>query len=405
MKLMRWSELALLIVCAFALSSCFNSSNVKIGVIAPEKGSLSEYGYQIRSGIGLAYNEIKANAKLQNKYELVFENEDETNLADVQASFMRLKEQGVRAIIGPASSAATLELVALAEKHKIVLLSPACSSPVIDEEARRFVYRNYPSDTLEAQALSSSIFQKIRLQKVMMVRAKNTFSEGMTYELLKFARQNSRSIPDRVVKFDHDPSKVDWKAVVDDIVTAQPHALFLAAYTDGLIPLIGEIRSRPELDKVFLFSCSAFVLSDAVESLGKEKLEGLMFTAYPWEPNSPTDPNVQNFNKKFTEVFHTQPGIFAATGYDALNILVNTFENADDGLPDDLTEYMNKTNFSGLLGETDFNKTGSITRIPKLYRIVNGGREEVSEEVFQVLKETVLTDSFYNIATEEVPAP
>lgn len=401
MRLMRWSEVALVIFCAFALTSCFNASEVKIGVIAPEKGSLYEYGYQIRSGIGLAYNEAKANTKLKRKYELIYENEDETNLEDVKASFNRLKEQGVRAIIGPASSAATLELTELAEKNKIVLLSPACSSPLIDEQARRFVYRNYPSDTLEAQTLSSSIFQKIRLQKVMMVRAKNAFSEGMTYEVLKFARQNSRSIPSRVVKFDHDPTKVNWKEVVDDIATAAPHGLFLAAYTDGLIPLIREIRSRPEMDKVFIFTCSAFVLTDAVETLGKEKLEGLMFTAYPWDPNSPTDTNVQNFSKKFNEVCHTQPGVFAATGYDAFNILVSTFENSNNGLPDELTEFMNKTNFSGLLGETDFNKTGSVTRIPKLYRIINGVREEVTDENYQALKEIVLTDAYYNISSEE----
>lgn len=397
MKLMRWSEAALILTCAFALTSCLDTSNVKIGVIIPEKGSLAEYGYQIRSGIQMAYKETQANTELTKNYELIFENENENDVDGIRSSFLRLKEQGVSAIIGPASSAGTLELVDLANENKIVLLSPASSSPDINTGTTDYIYRNYPSDTLEAQALANSIFQKIRLQKVLVVRAKNLFSEGISYELLKFGRQNSRHIPNRVVKFDPDPTQVDWKAVVDDIETVQPHGLFLAAYTDELIPLIREIRSRESMSKVFLFTCSAFVLPDAIEELGKELVEGMMFTAYPWDPNDPSNTRVQEFTKKFTEEYHTMPGIFAATGYDAVNVLVETFENANQTIPDELKDYMNKTNFDGILGETDFNKSGNVTRIPRLYRIVNGMTEEVSSDQYQEMRETVLTDEFFDL--------
>jgi ABC-type branched-subunit amino acid transport system substrate-binding protein len=252
------------------------------------------------------------------------------------------------------------------------------------------VYRNYPSDTLEAQALSTTIFQRCRMQKVLMVRARNTFSEGITYELLRFARQNSKSIPNRVVKFDPDPEQVDWVQIVDDIVEVNPEGIFMAAYTDELVPLIREIRARPELERLYMFTCSAFVLNDVIKELGKELVEGIMFTGYPWDP-AKNDPNIQAFTKKFTENYHTKPGIFAATGYDALYILVNSIDSVNHLITDEFTDHLNKTAFQGILGETDFNKSGNVTRIPQVYHVVNGVKTPLSAEEMDKIKTDILT--------------
>lgn len=390
MKCIRLMTAAMLVLSLFAVTSCLNSTDVKIGVIIPEEGSLANYGYQIRSGIQMANDKIKADADLKKNYELIFENENENDIEGIRASFMRLQEKGVTAIIGAASSAGTLALVDLANEHGIVLLSPASSSPDINSGQSDFVYRNYPSDTLEAQKLSNVIFQKCRMQNVLMVRAKNTFSEGITYELLRFGRQNSKSIPPKVVKFDADPTKVDFKARVDEIVEVMPEGVFLAAYTDELIPLIREIKSRPELDQTYLFTCSALVINDLVEQLGVELVEGLMFTAYDWDPTS-TDPKIQEFTKEFQENYHTTPGVFAATGYDALFILVNSIDGVNHGIKDELTDFINKNSHPGILGETDFNKGGNVTRIPKVFRIENGVKVVLTRENMEIIRRDILT--------------
>jgi branched-chain amino acid transport system substrate-binding protein len=389
MKFIRLVAAAVLLVSLIAVTtSCLNSSDVKIGVIIPEEGSLADYGYQIRSGIQMAFEDIKAKGDLKKNYELIFENENENDLQGVKDSFKRLKEQKVTAIIGAASSAATLSMVDLANENRIVLLSPASSSPEINTGQSDYVYRNYPSDTLEAQSLANAIFQKCRMQKVLMARARNTFSEGITYEVLRFGRQNSKEIPGKVIKFDPEPSKVDFPAKVDEIVEVDPEGLFLAAYTDELIPLIREIRSRSELDRMYLFTCSAFVLTDVIEQLGVEMVEGMMFTSYPWDPN---DAKVSDFSKRFQENYHTVPSIFAATGYDSLYILVNSIDSVNQSISGELTDYMNKTTFEGLLGETDFNKSGNVTRIPNVYRVVGGVKTAMTIEDFNTIRNDILT--------------
>lgn len=384
---LRWRFLSTLTAVLFLLTSC-GGDKIKIGVIIPQEGTLADYGYQIRSGIELAYKNLKTDEN-RRQYELIFKRE-EADLDKVEEEFHALRKEGVQAIIGAASSAATLRLAPLANKYKIILLSPASSSPEINEGSGDFVFRNHPSDTLEAQKLSNVIFQKARIQKVLMIRAKDAYSEGITFELLKFARQNSDRLPNEVVKFSHNPAEVDWTSVVDRIVEVKPQGVFLAAYHNALVPLIKEIRSREALSKTYIFTSSSLIVDEAVKELGPEALEGIMFTGYHWDPNE-NKPEILEFTKQFKENHHTDPTLFAATGYDALNILVKVFEDTDHALPDDLRARFNKEPFKGIMGETDFSKRGDITRIPIVYRVEEGTKNVLSDEVIDKIKDDILT--------------
>ncbi|CAM2008126.1 ABC transporter substrate-binding protein [Acanthopleuribacter pedis] len=384
---LRWRFISTLTAVLFLLTSC-GGDKIKIGVIIPQEGTLGDYGYQIRSGIELAYKNLDTSDK-RREYELIWEIE-ESDLDKVEEAFERLRKAGVQAIIGAASSAATMRLAPLANKHKIILLSPASSSPEINEGSGDFIFRNHPSDTLEAQKLSNVIFQKARLQKVLMVRAQDAYSEGITFELLKFARQNSDRLPNEVVKFSHNPADVDWTSVVDRIVEIKPQGVFLAAYHDALVPLLKEIRAREALNKTYIFTSSSLIVDEAVKELGPEGLEGIIFTGYHWDPME-NKPEILEFTEKFKADHHADPTLFAATGYDAFNILVTVFEETDHVIPDDLRARFNKEPFKGILGETDFSKRGDITRIPVVYTVEDGSKVELRAEVIDKIKDDILT--------------
>jgi branched-chain amino acid transport system substrate-binding protein len=323
-------------------------------------------------------------------YTVIYEDENERDIQSIIDAYERLKEQGVSAIIGPASSAGVLALTPLANEDKIVLLSPSASSPEINTEGPDWIFRNYPSDTLEAQKIASTAFNKMRIQKMLMVRAESTCAAGVTYEMLRSGRQNSKEIPNFVVKFDPDPEKADFTAVVDQIVETAPQAIFMAAYTDELIPLIREIRSREELSSLFMFTCSAFIPSDVIEELGKEMVEGIMFTAYEWDTSS-SDPEIRAFVDKFQAQYHVAPGYFAATAYDAAYILTQAINRANHVIPEEVQDQMNKITYkSPLLGTTDFNKSGNVTRIPLIYQIRDGATVPLSNDDIEQIKRRVL---------------
>ncbi len=406
MKLTRWMVAGVLLMGLLMLPSCFNTGEVKIGVIIPQEGSsLEEEGYQITSGIKLALDDLKKSGKLKKKYELIIKNEDRHDTQSVIRAFNELKDSGVTAIIGAASSASTLALAPLANESNIVLLSPASSSPEINEgeDSADNIFRNQPSDTLEAQALCNLIFQKCRMQKVLMVRSKTAYAEGITYSMLRFGRTARHEIPDEVVKFDVDTANVDFVAVVDRIVTHTPDAVFLGGYTDELIPLISEIKKREELKNTFVFTSSALLPNRVVSALGPENLalgpnglEGVIYSTYHFEPQEGT-PEEQAFARNFEENYHAKPDIYAANGYDAMIALAFAIDAADHWLHDAVRDELNKlvfdkeTTFGLILRETDFNKRGDVTRIPQIYRIVDGKATKLHNEDITEIRNYILT--------------
>ena len=370
-----------------ALLSCGSGGEVKIGVIIPSEGSLGDYGFQIISGIELAEKEIQSETdpdkKLTKKYTVYYENESaDPSKVDVAIdSFNRLKKKGVTAIIGAASSAATLALTPLANESKIILLSPASSSPEINKEGD-FVYRNYPSDTLEAQYLSNVIFSKCRMSRVLMVRSKNAYAEGITYELLGFARKVSFELPNKVVKFEGDPAQVDFAAVVNEIVEIKPQAVFLGAYSDSLIPLIKEIK------QMYIFTSSSFLPSKVAKALGPETVENVLFTTYSW--GVANEEKRQEFIKNFEATYHFPPNIYAAAGYDALKLLCTKLDGINHHIPGDVRLEMNREAYQGVLGETSFNKRGDVTRIPELFWMKGGVAVKTTDEDLEEIKKDIL---------------
>lgn len=388
-------KLAVILLAVMAWG-CFKTQDIKIGVIVPQAGSLGDYGFQIISGIELAEEHLRAQyaaGEIGMRFKTIIKNESEdpAEVNEAIRSFKELEEAGVTAVIGGASSSATLALAPLANASEIILLSPASSSPEINKGNGDYVFRNYPSDTLEAQAISNVIFQRILLQRVLVVRAKSAYAEGISYEVLRFARSFSRDMPDKVVKFDPDPAAVDFAAVADEIVEQKPQAVFMAAYTDSLIPLIKEIRSRPELEKTILFASSSLLLDKAVRALGPEPLQDVIFANYPWDVNS-DDTTVQTFVSDFESKYHTTPTIYAATGYDAMMVLAKAINATKHVLGSEIRAELNKTNHDGVLGETDFNKRGDVTRIPLIYWVKNGEQVVMTTEDMEAMKIAILGD-------------
>jgi len=401
------------ILLLFGLFACSNKEELKVGIILPQEGSLEGYGFQILSGLEMAQEEINAQYeigknmsdkeykdkfgtdKVKKKIILEKDFKESSDYENVQVaidSFKALKEKGVVAIIGPASSAGTIAITDLANESRIVVVSPSATSPEINREGGDYIFRIYPSDTLEAQKLSYVIFQECFAHNLLVVRSKDSYGEGIGLEMLRFARRQSDSIPNFVVKFDANPEVADYVAAVDKIVETNPIAVFLGAYADSLIPLIKEIKSRPELERLYIWCSSSFLPNKMLNALGPDQLSNVMFIMYPWDTKGNNE-KVVAFGRKFEDKFGgTHPNIFAACGYEALQVISLALNDVNTDIPDLVKNAMNKVHYSGgLLKETDFDKRGDVTRIPAVYKIVEGAVVELTPDDMKVIKTDILT--------------
>ncbi|PIE91076.1 MAG: hypothetical protein CR997_02855 [Acidobacteria bacterium] len=412
---------SLIALMLFGLFACSDSEEIKVGVILPQEGSLQGYGFQVQSGLEMAEEHINqlyeagkkmsdedfekeyGFPKVKRKITLIKGHHESSNYEDVQMaidSFKALNKEGVSVIIGPASSAGVLALTKMANEERVPIISPSATSPDINREGGDYIFRVYPSDTLEAQKLSYVLFSECFSHKLLVVRSRDSYGEGISLEILRFARRQSDQIPNFVVKFDPNPSEEEVVGVVDKIVEEKPVAIFLGAYADSMIPIIKEIKKRPELERLYIWCASSFLPDQMIEGVGADNLENVMFTMYPWDTDS-DDEQIVAFTREFEEKFGTKPNIFAACGYDALKVVSLALNDTNLDLKDMVKMALNKVHYeNGLLDETDFDKRGDVTRIPYVYKIVEGEVVPLSQEDMSAIKTDVLT----RIDDDEEPA-
>jgi branched-chain amino acid transport system substrate-binding protein len=84
--------------------------------------------------------------------------------------------QDVPMILGAVLSTETLRIAPLAEQRHKILLSPASSSPEITR-AGKFIFRVYPSDTLEGAYMAQLAADELHLNRILVL-AIDTLGRG-----------------------------------------------------------------------------------------------------------------------------------------------------------------------------------------------------------------------------------
>jgi branched-chain amino acid transport system substrate-binding protein len=156
------------------------SFTLKIGNVLPFTGGLADYGGNmdkaVRLAIGLqntALKQLGLSGKI--KVQLVDSQDGQTQAsASVEAAKKEVGEH-VDVIIGEMASGATIPMAqSVTIPNHIVLISPTASAPQITSLADHgYVWRAYPSDTLQGKVLATAALAKFGKGATINVGARN----------------------------------------------------------------------------------------------------------------------------------------------------------------------------------------------------------------------------------------
>lgn len=159
-------------------STC--SFTLRLGDILPFTGSLSPYGANLDRAVKLAVN--VQNAALQKlglakqiKVQLVDSEDGQSQAAaSVEAAKKEVGEH-VDVIIGEMASSATIPMVqSVTIPNHVVVISPTSSAPQITSlKDNGYVWRTYPSDTLQGKVLAQAAIDRFGKGAVVNVGARN----------------------------------------------------------------------------------------------------------------------------------------------------------------------------------------------------------------------------------------
>ncbi len=368
----RFSILASIVLLAAGSIACAEESpDIRIGVLVSRTGSGTPYGNSIQRGIDLAVGEINAAGGMQvfesgqKPVTLISRDVQSDRQVGVQAA-REILASGLNAAIGSDVSDVTLAIAPLFQEANVVLMSPSSTAPKLSD-AGDFIYRNIPSDDLEALNTADHIFNKVSLREAAVVAQQSEFGLGQkTAFIQRFRTLGGREIGQE--SYPADASAEDYARIASSIEALNPPAVYIAGYTVDTAAVARALRNAGS--DAALFGTGAFLPAE-LKAEDFAGLEGFRFPLPSWDPES-TDEHVRRFVAAFYELYGLEPDVYAAHAYDAINILALAIQEA--GLdPQELRFYLNGMNpYPGVTGATDFDEKGDVRKFHRVYELRNG---------------------------------
>jgi branched-chain amino acid transport system substrate-binding protein len=341
------------------------SSDVKIGAVISQSGTLAPYGEKVKHGLDLAAEEINASGGIRGgQVELLYRDDATNEEMARQVTEELISQEGVRIIIGGVSSPTTLAMAPICERTETILLSPSSSAPEISE-AGVYIYRNYPSDILEGTAMAK-FARDLGLERVVVFALDNEFGAGLTQV---FTSQYESKYREVVMSYDFkDGQTGDFPAWVEEAKEINPDGIYIAAYINDMAELLKVIQDA-DLQVVLLGSGS--VTHDLVRMAGPAA-ENLIYPQPNFDLES-DQPAVRSFIDAYRAKYNEDPDIYAAHGYDALKLTALAIENGGGAHPDHLRiGFASIKDYDGAAGMTAFDENGDVVRYPRMFIIREG---------------------------------
>ena len=371
-KLLNWQKV-LIVGLLFALLLVVGCSKkrpepqkIKIGAVLPLTGEIAEYGKRCKAGMDLALEELNSKGGVNEQDITIIYEDSHGNPKDgVNALQKLISIDGVRIVVGAVASSVTLAMEPISTRNKVILFSPASSSPKLTGISKYF-FRDWPSDVLEATVLADFAHSELKIKNVAILYVNNDYGLGLKNELMKRFLELGGQVP---VVESYEQGATDFRTQITKIKAKDPNAIYLAGYHREMAVATKQIRELG-ID-VQILGDADYGVQELLEIAGAAS-EGAIYSTPEYEPSSGST-SMKRFTKAFRAKHGTEPSIFEANGYDAIKILSQAI--ADVGMDTDkISDYISSLkNYQGASGDISFGVNGEVSK-PVTIKIVKNGK-------------------------------
>jgi branched-chain amino acid transport system substrate-binding protein len=349
----------------YSFSACtVTSSDIKIGAILPLTGEAAQYGQDAKAGIDLALEERDA-TKPAKAIKILIEDDQANPTNSITAYRKLVTSDKVKAILGPLTSSSALALVPVAEKEKVVLLSPSASAAALTKPDDYF-FRNELSDAKGAAIQAEQTYNKLKFKKVSILFINNDYGVGVKDGFTKSFKALGGNI---LATESFEANAKDFRTQLTKIRQLTPDALFLVAQKETVLILrqMKELKVKTQILSTPLFEDAA-ILEKA-----KTEAEGAIYTYYgDFNPQGSKN-EIQKFISAFKKKYSKEPSYYSALAYDAANIMFSAIEKDASSSQAIGNALMRTQDFAGVTGRTTFDSNGDVTK-PVLLKVVKNGK-------------------------------
>ena len=335
---------------------------IKVGAVLPLSGDLSAYGKYVQRGIELAAEEINANGGIGGANITVLYRDNEGK-SDKTVSVMNalIAEDKVPVVIGAVVSENTLAVCPIAEKKKVVLISPTSTSSKLSDY-KNYVFRTCPSDIYQGKALSDVIFDlKPEGARVAVMFVDNDYGVGLKDAFVKSYQERGEIVAVEA----HKEGDTEFTGVLSAIKDKNPDVVVLITYAKEGAAIVKQGREEG-LDVAWVGSDG--IKSNAfIEQAGKDA-EGVKAT-YPISMVS------ESVTENFVKLYRAKYGAGSidtdvAYGYDTMHVVAEAIEKGGYDA-EDISDALREIRHHGVCGAKKFDENGDVPPAYDLWKVEN----------------------------------
>lgn len=321
-KLIRIVSVATSVTLALTLTACVQtpadqkSETIKIGAIFPLTGDGAGYGVPLQKVANIAIDKINSEGGVNGqKLEFLWEDGKCDGKSSAAAAQKLINVDKVKIILGAVCSSETLGIAPIAQQAKVVVLSPASTSPDITT-AGDFIFRNYPSDSAQGQIIAHVASEK-GFKKIGILTEQQDYPLGIEKGIV----ENFEKAGGTVIKESFLGTDTDVKIQLSKLLKSDIEAVFINPQTVAKADLV--LKQLKDLGKKDL----QLMVNDVVIGYqeGLKNYPDLLEGSIGAEPSfDPTNSKFQYLSTKYKEQNNNeQPpfSTYSAASYDAVYLI------------------------------------------------------------------------------------
>ncbi|WP_216634853.1 ABC transporter substrate-binding protein [Gloeomargarita lithophora] len=310
---------------ALGLAGCQSGGNaLKLGTLLPLSGDLAQFGPGMQAAASLLVKTVNECGGVNGQpVQLISEDDQTQPSAGVSAMTKLVEVDRVAGVVGAAGSAVSGAAVDIAVRGQVVMISPASTSPVFTERAKKgelqgFWFRTAPPDSFQGTALAQ-LLQKRDWQKVGILAINNDYGRGLAQATQQALQKRGGQV---VVTQFYEGQSASFDSEVRAVFGRNPQAVVLVGY-----PETGTLVLRSAFQQGFVPRIPV-VLTDGLKDnqlaqlVGKTPQGDWIASGMVGTAPAAGGPGLQDFQQRYQQAFNQPPNVFAPNTWDAAAVLV-----------------------------------------------------------------------------------
>jgi branched-chain amino acid transport system substrate-binding protein len=328
---------------------------IKIGVIAEAQAVA---GSSIPQAAQLAADEINAAGGVNGKKIEIFTYDDHSTAPEAVRAFQRaVNEDHVNAVIASYISEVVLALEPWTGRLKTVMVTPGAASDVItqniakDYDNLKYTFHGYATSTSIADATCDAakdlLVGQLHMKSAVVMSEDAAWTTPLDAEYLNCLPKIGLNVLDHIRV---SPDTTDFTPIYNKIEGEKPDVILTGISHVGVQPTV---QWKQQEVPVPMFGVSSQATNSSFWNDTNGAVEGVLYQAFSG-PGVAVTPKTLPFVAAFKAKYGNNPSYCGYTSYDEVYYIADAIKRAGSTDPDKLVDALEKTNWTGTIGQIQF---------------------------------------------------